>query len=137
MADSNIFLTPSDIEILDKNIESIQNEVEEIKKVMFEMPTTKDKLEILKIVEEKDANEEEKKVNKINSGIYLLKSCDLLKYILFITNKNKSNEYYLTDIIEIMLKNEIKTYGYLIDEKFNNEIIGINTLEQLKELENL
>ena len=93
--------------------------------------------EILKIVEEKDANEEEKKVNKINSGIYLLRSCDLAKYILFITNNNKSNEYYLTDIIEIMLNNEIKTYGYLIDEKYNNEIMGINTLEQLKELENL
>ena len=60
-----------------------------------------------------------------------------LKYILFITNNNKSNEYYLTDIIEIMLNNNIKTYGYLINEKYNNEIMGINTIDQLKELENL
>ena len=93
--------------------------------------------EILRIVEEKDADEEEKKINKINSGIYLLRSCDLAKYILFITNNNKSNEYYLTDIIEIMLNSEIKTYGYLINEKYNNEIMGINTIDQLKELENL
>jgi len=95
------------------------------------------KNEILKIVEEKDANEDERKVNKINSGIYLLRSIDLIKYMLFITNNNKSNEYYLTDIIEIMMNNCISTYGYLINKEFNNKILGINTIEQLKELENI
>lgn len=93
--------------------------------------------EILKIVEEKDANEEEKKVNKINSGIYFINSNHLKKYILLIKNNNKSNEYYLTDIIELMLNDGIKTYGYLIDKLKNNEILGVNTLEQLTELENL
>ena len=93
--------------------------------------------EILKIVEEKDANEQEKIVNKINSGIYLINSNDLKKYILLIKNNNKSNEYYLTDIIELMLNDNIKTYGYLIDNSKNNEILGVNTLEQLTELENL
>jgi len=93
--------------------------------------------EILKIVEEKDANEEEKKVNKINSGIYLINSENLKKYILLIKNNNKSNEYYLTDIIELMLNDDIKTYGYLIDKSMNNQILGVNNLEQLQELENL
>ena len=93
--------------------------------------------EILKIVEEKDANEEEKKVNKINSGIYLINSENLKKYILLIKNNNKSNEYYLTDIIELMLNDDIKTYGYLIDKSMNNQILGVNNLEQLKKLENL
>ena len=93
--------------------------------------------EILKIVEEKDANEQENIVNNINSGIYLINSNDLKKYILLIKNNNKSNEYYLTDIIELMLNDNIKTYGYLIDNSKNNEILGVNTLEQLTELENL
>ena len=93
--------------------------------------------EILKIVEEKDAKELEKIDNKINSGIYLINSNDLKKYNLLIKNNNKSNEYYLTDIIELMLNDNIKTYGYLIDNSKNNEILGVNTLEQLTELENL
>ena len=52
-------------------------------------------------------------------------------------NNNKSNEYYLTDIIELMLNDDIKTYGYLIDKSMNNQILGVNNLEQLTELENL
>lgn len=96
-----------------------------------------DKNEIQKIVEEKDASEDEKKIKKINSGIYLIKSEYLLKFIPLIKNNNKSNEYYLTDIIEIMINNKINIFGYLIDKKDNNLILGVNTIEQLNNLEKL
>ena len=93
--------------------------------------------EILKIIEEKDANHIEKKINKINSGIYLINSIDLKQYVNLIQNNNHSNEYYLTDIIELMQLNKIKTYGYIIDKSMNYEILGVNTLEQLNDLEKL
>ena len=47
------------------------------------------KNEIQKIVEEKDASKEEKKINKINSGIYLIRSKYLLEFIPLIQNNNK------------------------------------------------
>lgn len=93
--------------------------------------------EIQKIVEEKDANIEEKKTNKINSGIYLLESNNLINYVPLISNNNASKEYYLTDIIEIMLNKHINTYGYLINKNDNHLILGVNTREQLINLENL
>ena len=95
------------------------------------------KNEIQKIVEEKDASEEEKKINKINSGIYLIQSKYLLEFIPLIQNNNKSNEYYLTDIIEIMINHKINIFGYLIDKKDNNLILGVNTIEQLNNLEEM
>ena len=93
--------------------------------------------QIQKIVEEKDCNEYEKKVNKINSGIYLIKSNNLINYIPLIKNINSSKEFYLTDIIEIMLNYKINTYGYLINKIENNLILGVNTKEQLNNLENI
>lgn len=93
--------------------------------------------EIQKIVEEKDCDENEKRVNKINSGIYLIKSENLINYIPLIKNNNSSKEFYLTDIIEIMLQNNIKSYGYLIDRSDNNLILGVNTREQLNNLEKM
>ena len=93
--------------------------------------------EIEKIIEEKDCNIYEKKVNKINSGIYFMKSANLKKFIPFIKNNNSSREFYLTDIIEIMLNYKINTYGYLIDKLENNLILGVNTIEQLNNLEKI
>lgn len=93
--------------------------------------------EIIKIVEEKDASVDEKKVNKINSGIYYLETNNILKYIPLIKNNNLSNEYYLTDIIELMIKDNLKINAYLIDKKYNHLILGVNTKEQLNNLEKM
>jgi len=95
------------------------------------------KNQIIKIVEEKDCNDEERKTNKINSGIYLLNSNDLKKYLPLLKNNNKSKEYYLTDIIEIFRNNQIYTNGYLIEKYENDFILGVNTKEQLMNLEKM
>jgi bifunctional UDP-N-acetylglucosamine pyrophosphorylase/glucosamine-1-phosphate N-acetyltransferase len=88
-----------------------------------------------KIVEEKDATEEEKKVAEVNSGMYVFK-CDALNEALkLITNDNAQGEYYLPDTISI-----IKEKGYrakAIPMKNADEIRGVNTLEQLKEAEDI
>ena len=61
--------------------------------------------EVLKIVEHKDCNEDELKVNEINSGMYCFDIEDLLRSLDKLDNNNAQGEYYLTDVIGI-LKNE-------------------------------
>jgi bifunctional N-acetylglucosamine-1-phosphate-uridyltransferase/glucosamine-1-phosphate-acetyltransferase GlmU-like protein len=88
-----------------------------------------------KIVEQKDANEIEKQIQVVNTGIYCI-SYGFLKNELFtINNNNAANEYYLTDLFEI-LKNKNKPV-LLVPLVSNNtyELFNINTQEQLKELE--
>ncbi len=85
--------------------------------------------EILKIVEEKDASQDEKKIKEINSGIYCFKG-KLLKYALGkINNNNAQNEYYVTDVIGILKEEGHKVGAYIIEDA--NEIHGVNSRVQL------
>jgi len=87
-----------------------------------------------KIIEHKDANEEELKETEINTGIYIFNSVKLFKILPQISNKNKQKEYYLTDVINILLDNNESVF---VQRTTNtNEIIGINTLEQLENANN-
>ena len=56
---------------------------------------------VLKIVEHKDASEEEKNVNEINSGIYCFEITALEEALKSLTNENSQGEYYLTDLIKL------------------------------------
>ena len=56
---------------------------------------------VQKIVEEKDANDEEKKINDVNAGVYLFDSDFLQTNLPKLTNDNQQNEYYITDLIKI------------------------------------
>ena len=88
-----------------------------------------------KIIEEKDCSEIEKQIKKINCGIYTINSNLIKKYIHLITNNNKQNEYYLTDIIQIIKNSEnIDIIYHVFRDSY--EIMGINTIEQLKQVEN-
>ena len=90
----------------------------------------------LKITEEKDCNEEERKIKEINAGVYSFESDVLCKYLPKITNNNEQKEYYLTDIFEIILCNENIEIGLIqLPKEKSLELIGINTKEQLEELE--
>ena len=84
----------------------------------------------IKIVEHKDANDDELQVNEINSGIYLFDTKTLIEKINLIKDSNKQNEYYLTDIFEFIDKDKISIYN--TDQ--TDEINGINTIKQLNEL---
>ena len=89
------------------------------------------KNQLIKIKEHKDATQEEQLINEINSGIYVFNSKILSTKIPLITNKNMQNEYYLTDIF-----NFIDTESTAICNIDNDkEISGVNTIEQLKMLE--
>lgn len=86
-----------------------------------------------KIIEEKDCNEEEKMIKLINSGIYFFKINILLKFINLLSNNNNQNEYYLTQIFEIFVNNNIDIGFTLVKDVI--EISGVNTQEQLNDLE--
>ena len=91
-----------------------------------------------KILEEKDCSLEEKEIKKVNCGIYIINSAVLCKYLPLLQNTNAQNEYYLTDIIELIKNGEQLSVGlYNVPEERQIEIIGINTNEQLQDLEKL
>ncbi|MBU4487088.1 MAG: NTP transferase domain-containing protein [Candidatus Delongbacteria bacterium] len=90
---------------------------------------------IIRIVEQKDANEEEKAIKEINSGVYIIDKSELFDSLKHISSDNASREYYLTDVIGILTMQNKKVKTYLI--KDNTEILGINTVEQLKLAESI
>jgi len=84
--------------------------------------------EVEKIVEFKDCNEEEVKVNEINSGMYCFDIDTLLNTLGKLNNNNNQGEYYLTDVIEI-LKSEGKKVGAIsVDVE---EITAVNSKVEL------
>lgn len=89
----------------------------------------------LKIVEQKDASEEEKKINEVNSGMYVFDAQSLVYALDKITPNNAQGEYYLTDTLEILLSAGKKIGGYAISD--NDEIRGINDRVQLNEAEKI
>jgi UDP-N-acetylglucosamine pyrophosphorylase len=91
--------------------------------------------EVLKIVEHKDATEEERAVNEINSGVYVFNAAELFSALHGITNNNAQGEYYLTDVFGICFGKGKKVCAFKVADA--NEIRGINTLEQLREAEQL
>lgn len=91
----------------------------------------------VKIVEEKDCNDDERKINLTNTGIYGFNSDILYKYLPLMNNKNAQNEYYLTDIIEIIKVNENTDIDmYEIKKENQYELLGVNTKEQLELVNN-
>lgn len=89
----------------------------------------------LDIVEEKDADELQKKVNEINSGIFLVNSELLFSSLEKIGNQNAQNEYYLTDIIKV-LRNMGHSVHAINCSDFA-ELQGINTVEDLQQAEQI
>jgi bifunctional UDP-N-acetylglucosamine pyrophosphorylase/glucosamine-1-phosphate N-acetyltransferase len=89
---------------------------------------------VLKIVEHKDCNEEELKINEMNTAIYCFDIELLANALGKISNDNNQGEYYLTDIIEI-LKSENKSVGAVVTEY--EETIGVNSRVQLAEAEEI
>lgn len=70
-----------------------------------------------RIVEEKDANNEEKKVSTVNAGVYSFSKTVLEKYLPRLSNDNAQDEYYLTDLIFMARKDSVSIEPLLVDEE--------------------
>ena len=88
-----------------------------------------------RIVEHKDASEEEKMINEINVGIYIFKSKPLFESLKLINNDNVQGEYYLPDVVKLYVDNKEKVVAQIADNF--NETKGINDINQLKEAETI
>lgn len=90
---------------------------------------------LLKIVEEADATEEQKRVKTINSGIYCVQKDFLCNALRRITPNNAQGELYLTDIIEIGYLDHARL-GVIIGSRAE-ETLGVNSREDLVRAETL
>ena len=90
---------------------------------------------ILKIVEEKDASNTEKKITEINPGIYLFNKEFLEKNISKLDNKNAQSEYYITDLLKIALDNNYEVASLKVEN--NEELLGVNNKQELSNIENI
>lgn len=85
--------------------------------------------EISKIVEFKDASDEEKNITEVNPAIFCIKDDWLWENLNKINSNNSQREYYLTDLIELAHNQNIKIKSFV--SKNNFEFIGVNTIDQL------
>lgn len=85
-----------------------------------------------KIVEHKDTTEEERKITEINTGTMIFDKDELFKGLRLLDNKNVQGEYYLTDLMEILLSQGRITAAFRTDDY--REALGINSKQQLEEL---
>lgn len=88
---------------------------------------------ISRIVEVKDATEEEKKITEVNPAYMVFRRDWLCANVDLITNKNAQGEYYLTDLVQLAVSQGQTIHSITVDNPI--EAIGINTPEQLKAAE--
>jgi bifunctional UDP-N-acetylglucosamine pyrophosphorylase/glucosamine-1-phosphate N-acetyltransferase len=86
-------------------------------------------LEVLRIVEQKDATPDELNINEINSVIYCMQSEFLFSNISSLASNNAQNEYYLTDLIAMAVERGLACHAVLAED--TDEIMGVNDRVQL------
>lgn len=85
------------------------------------------------ITEEKDASNDIKKINEVNTGILAVKANLLKNWLSNLDNNNAQKEYYLTDVIAMAVKDNFTVHTTQPDNEY--EVMGVNNRLQLAELE--
>jgi bifunctional UDP-N-acetylglucosamine pyrophosphorylase / glucosamine-1-phosphate N-acetyltransferase len=85
------------------------------------------------IVEEKDATIAQKAIQEINTGIMVLPTNSLKKWLRALRSSNAQGEYYLTDVIAMAVKDGVPIRTAQADDEF--ETVGVNSRDQLAALE--
>lgn len=90
---------------------------------------------VLRIVEARDAGNQEKTIDEYNSGVYCFRKADLFNALASVDTSNVQGEYYLTDVVEILSQ-----AGHIVachSTRDADEILGINSSEDLEKAENI
>ena len=90
---------------------------------------------VKEIVEEKDATPAQKAIEEINTGIMVLPTNSLKKWLKALGASNAQGEYYLTDVIAMAVKDGVPIRTTQADDEF--ETVGVNSRDQLAALERL
>jgi bifunctional UDP-N-acetylglucosamine pyrophosphorylase/glucosamine-1-phosphate N-acetyltransferase len=84
---------------------------------------------VARIVEDKDASDEERRVREINTGVMALRAAALRRYLGWLKNDNAQGEYYLTDVVGMAVADGIEVSGIVAESAA--EVLGINDRAQL------
>src|SRR5262245_30107943 len=91
--------------------------------------------EVDSIVEHRDASPEVLKISEINSGIYVFHAPTLFEALTQLRNENAQAEYYLTDVIGILVRQKHKVGAFLSENP--NEILGVNSRQELAAMDRM
>ena len=89
----------------------------------------------LRITEHKDATDEVRAIREISSGLFCFESAALFDALKKVGRRNVQGEYYIPDVMEILRGEGKRASVYLCDQR--DEVLGINTVEQLEAAERL
>jgi bifunctional UDP-N-acetylglucosamine pyrophosphorylase/glucosamine-1-phosphate N-acetyltransferase len=87
---------------------------------------------VIKIVEQKDCNEQQLTIQTANAGIYCFNSEFLINNLSKLDNNNAQKEYYITDLIEIAINNELNVAPLIVNEE---NFKGVNSKYDLSQAE--
>jgi bifunctional UDP-N-acetylglucosamine pyrophosphorylase/glucosamine-1-phosphate N-acetyltransferase len=88
---------------------------------------------VLEIIEEKDANDQQRSIKEINSGVMVADAAKLVSWLNQLTDDNAQKEFLLTDIVRYANNEGSVVKAYKTDDAV--EVTGINTFTQLARLE--
>jgi len=90
--------------------------------------------QVEKVVEDKDATLEEKKIRRVNAGVYLFNKSFLDEFLPLLSNENAQNEYYITELIELAIRAGKKVSFVDVDEDI---FMGVNSKKELSTAEEI
>jgi bifunctional UDP-N-acetylglucosamine pyrophosphorylase/glucosamine-1-phosphate N-acetyltransferase len=144
----SIFIIPGDVPLIDKEfvsnvIEYFNNEKADVllATALLENPfgygriVRDDNENIIKIVEEKDCTNEQRKISESNMYPFVVEKNFLLEALPQLNADNAQKEIYLTDIVQIAAGESKKVVSYLLEDY--SYVLGINDREQLAHVEKL
>jgi bifunctional UDP-N-acetylglucosamine pyrophosphorylase/glucosamine-1-phosphate N-acetyltransferase len=88
---------------------------------------------VTRIVEAKDATQEEKKIDEVNAGIYLFDGDQLFDNLRRLSSHNAQGEYYLTDVLGMLRKSGKRVGAVIVDDPV--EALGVNSRAELATVE--
>jgi bifunctional UDP-N-acetylglucosamine pyrophosphorylase/glucosamine-1-phosphate N-acetyltransferase len=88
---------------------------------------------VLRIVEARDASDEEKAIREVNAGIYVFEGAPLFEKLRGLSNRNSQGEYYLTDLLEILRAEGHRIGAMVVDDPA--EALGVNSRGELAQVE--
>ena len=89
---------------------------------------------LARIVEHKDADRDTRAIREINSGLFCFDKVKLFDVLGFSGRENAQDEYYLTDVIEVLKDRGERVAGFRVAE--SREVTGVNTDEELEMVRN-
>ncbi len=88
---------------------------------------------VVRIVEQKDANTKERAINEVNTGLMSMPAAALKRWLAALRNDNAQGEYYLTDVVVMAVREGLKIKAVIAPTEV--EVLGVNDKVQLAQLE--